>query len=236
MKDDPSPPLVRPKTPPRRVVLVEDHTAILELMKSAIEQGAAFRVTGCARDLARARELCRRERPDVVILDPGFPSGPGLALLRELRSLCPRSRIIVFSANLRPGTIRAALLGGAHGLVEKEGTLREFHEALWAVAAGRVYFSRFVAETIRIMIHGDPGCRTRLVRLTDREKGMLRLIAEGLCCKEIAARLGVSPHTVVNCKRRIVRKTGLSGAARLARYAAQMGLVPAAVEGAAEPI
>ena len=219
-----------------RVGIVEDHTAILELMKSAIEEEPGFRVTGSARDLAEARELCRRERPDLIILDLGLPDGSGLTLLKETRTLCPHSRIVVFSANLRPGTIRAALLAGAHGLVEKTAALEEFLLALRTVAAGQVCFSRFAAETIRVMVHGRPAGRMRLIRLTEREKSVLGLIAEGLSAKEISERLGLSRHTVVGCRTRIAAKTQLRGAARLSRYAAQLGLVPATVEGAAEAI
>jgi len=218
----------------RRVVIVEDQTAIVELMKAAIEAAPGYRVIGQAGDIDAARELCSRERPGLVVLDLALPSGSGLSLLGELRAVCPRARVIIFSANLRPGTIRAAMLAGAHGLVEKTAPLRELHEALQAVAEGQVYYSRFASEAIRQIVHGGPRGRNRLVRLTDREKSVLRAVAEGLSGKEISARLGISRHTVAGCRARLSRKSGLRGAARLARLAVQLGLVPDRVEGAAE--
>src|SRR5580700_1008599 len=117
----------------RRVVIVEDHTAILEMMKAAVEGIPGYKVVGYAMDVASARELCRREQPALVVLDLALPRGNGLALLPELRAMSPHTRVIIFSGNLRAASIRSALLSGAHGLVEKTAPLEEFEQALRAV-------------------------------------------------------------------------------------------------------
>jgi DNA-binding NarL/FixJ family response regulator len=226
------------RAPPsvRRVVLIDDHAAILEMMQSAVEALPGFQVVGRAETAAAARELCRRERPDIVILDLRLAEASGLALLPELQAAWGRSKVIIFSGHLRLGAIRAALLAGAHGLVEKTAPLEEFHRALRLVGAGQVYFSRYTSDEIRRLVQRRPGQPPRLVRLTEREKSVLRGIAEGLSSKEVAARLGVSRHAIVHHRTRLTKKTGLRGVAQFARYAVQAGLIGDTVAGAAEAI
>jgi len=226
------------RTPPpvRRVVLIDDHTAILDMMQTAVEELPGFRVVGRAQTAAEARELCRRTRPDIVILDLRLPEASGLSLLPELQAAWGRSRVIIFSGHLRLGVIRAALLAGAHGLVEKTATLDEFHRALRLVGAGQVYFSRYTSDEIRRLVQRPAGQPKRLVRLTEREKSVLRGVAEGSNSKEIASRLGISRHTVVHHRTRLTKKTGARGVAQFARYAVQVGLVGDTVAGVAEAI
>jgi DNA-binding NarL/FixJ family response regulator len=220
----------------RRVVIVEDHTAILEMMKAAVEGIPGYKVVGYAQDVAAARELCRREQPALLILDLALPRGNGLTLLPELRTLSPLTRVVIFSGNLRAASIRSALLSGAHGLVEKTASLDEFEQALRAVGAGQVYFSRFASEEIRALVHRRTGGPPPIVRLTEREKSVLRAIAEGLSSKQISTRLGISRHTVANHRTRLARKVRVRGVAQLSRYAVQIGLVDGTVEGAADAV
>lgn len=220
----------------RRVVIVEDHTAILEMMKAAVEGIPGYKVVGYAQDVAAARELCRREQPALAILDLGLPGGSGLALLPQLRTVSPLTRVLVFSGHLRGAAIRAALLAGVHGLVEKTAPLEEFEQALRAVCSGRVHFSRFASEEIRSQVQRRTGGPPRIVRLTPREKAVLRAVAEGLSSKEISSRLGISPHTVVNHRTRLAKKIRVRGVARLSRYAMSIGLVDGEIEGAADAV
>ena len=228
----------RPRRSPQparqAVVIVEDHTAVLEMMKAAVEGIPGFQVVRSAGDVAAAAELCGRMQPTLVVLDLGLPQRSGLALLPELRRLCPGARVLIFSGNLRPSSIRSALLSGAHGLVEKTATLAEFESAIRAVGNGQVYFSRFASEEVSGLIHRRPAGSVRLVRLTDREKAVLCAIAEGLSSKEISARLRISPHTVVNHRTRLSKKVRVRGVARLSRYAVQIGLLDGTVEEAAD--
>jgi DNA-binding NarL/FixJ family response regulator len=218
----------------RRVVIVEDHSALHGMMRAVVESVPGFRVAGYAKDLASARELCRREKPALVILDLGLPQGSGLTLLPELRTLSPLTRVMIFSGNLRAATIRAALLSGAHGLVEKTASLEEFEQALRAIGSGQVYFSRFASEEIRSLVQRRAGGPPPIVRLTEREKAVLRAVAEGLSSKQISSRLGLSPHTVVNHRTRLAKKIRVRGVAQLSRYAVQIGLLGGEVEGAAD--
>jgi DNA-binding NarL/FixJ family response regulator len=224
-----------PSTPiTRRVVIVEDQSALHGMMKAVVEGVPGYRVAGYAKDVVSARELCRKEKPALVILDLGLPQGSGLTLLPELRTISPLSRVMIFSGHLRAATIRAALLSGAHGLVEKTAPLEEFEQALRSVGSGQVYFSRFASEEIRRLVQRRAGGPPPIVRLTEREKAVLRAVAEGLSSKQISARLGLSWHTVVNHRTRLAKKIRVRGVARLSRYAVRIGLLDPEVEGAAD--
>jgi len=220
----------RPAPPRCRVAIIDDHTAIIGMMARVVEAIAGYKVIGCAMSAPEARELCRRSQPDLIVLDLVLPNVVGFSLHEELRRVCPRARVVIFSGHLRGAAIRDALLSGAHGLVEKSASLEEFDQALRSVGAGQIYFSRAASDAIRRIVHRDPAQPVPAARLTDREKAVLRAIAEGLSSKEISVRLGISPHTVVNHRTRLVKKTGLRGVAQLARYAVQLGLVPETID------
>jgi DNA-binding NarL/FixJ family response regulator len=220
----------------RRIVIVEDQTAIREMMKGAVEALEGYRVIAHAGDLEEAGRLCRQQQPDILVLDLALPSGSGFDLIPGLREACPRTRVVIFSGHLRLGIIRRALLSGAHGFVEKTAALEEFHRALRAAGSGQVYFSRFASEQVRQLVRSDAKGAHRTVRLTERERGVLHLIAEGLGSKQISDKLGLSRHTIGNVRARLARKTGLRGVARLSRYAVQIGLIADAVDGAVDPI
>jgi DNA-binding NarL/FixJ family response regulator len=214
----------RPSSP-CRVVIIDDHVAIVEMIRQVIEASPLYRVVGSADEAAAALELCRREQPDLIVLDLVLPPTSGLALMIELRAACVRARIMIFSGHLQAATIQRALSSGAHGLVEKSAPLGEFREALHALGLGQVYFSRAASESIRQLVNLKPPRASRGVRLTEREKTVMQGIARGLSSKEISAELSLSVHTVVNHRTRLMKKTGLRGVAQLSRYAVQLGLV-----------
>jgi len=218
-----------------RVALIDDHRSIVEMLEQFIELVPGFKVVGHAGEADGAMELVRREQPDVIILDLMLPSGSGLTLLGELRKLCSHARVLIFSGNLQAFSIQRALSSGAHGLVGKISGLEEFRQALMAVSAGRVFFSRSASEEIRDMVHLQPGRGLPTAELSERERTVLQAIADGLSSKEISCRLGLSIHTVVNHRTRLMHKTGLRGVAQLSRYAAQIGLVTDPVKLATPP-
>jgi DNA-binding NarL/FixJ family response regulator len=148
-----------------------------------------------------------------------------MGVLAEVRAVCGRTRVLIFSSILRPELVRGALLSGAHGLVERAASLDEFCEALRVVAAGGIHFGRSGSDEMRTLVGRGPAVSQHRARLTDREKTVLCDIANGLSSKEISARLGISIHTVVHHRSSLMRKTGLKGAAQLSRYAVEMGLV-----------
>jgi DNA-binding NarL/FixJ family response regulator len=196
------------------------------MMTQVVESIPGFKVIGSAKDAWAMRELCRRERPEVVVVDIMLPRASDFVVLGELREVCAGARVLIFSSHLRPALLRSALLSGAHGFVEKTAPLDEFRHALRAVGAGKIYFGRSSSEDIRNLVNRGPLEQPRRVsRLTEREKTVLSAIADGLSSKEISAKLGISIHTVVHHRSRLTQKTELRGVAQLSRYAVQVGLV-----------
>ena len=217
-----------------RALLIDDHVSVVEMMRGVIESLADFEVAGQAHNARQAVQLCAETKPDIVILDLALGSDSGLNLMTELKAAWPKVRIIIFSGILRAASIKRALSAGAHGLLEKSASLDEFHSALTAVARGDVYFSNFVSETIRTIIQGRAASRPRTVRLTDRDKQILRAIGEGLSSKQISDRMGMSAAAVINHRARLMKKTGVRGVAELVRFAVGHGLASEEVRGAAE--
>ncbi|MGH7010303.1 MAG: response regulator [Opitutaceae bacterium] len=218
-----------------RILIVEDHKAVAEMMRIVVEEKERFEVVG---EVVRADRICGevgRLRPDVVVLDLDLGGTNTLDLLGGIREARPEASVLVFSGKLRLGAIRRAMIAGAQGIVEKTAPLAEFYETLEAVADGKCHYSRYASEEIRRLVQRPAG-GPRLVRLTSRDKDVLRAMAEGCASKEIAFRLGLSPFTVVNHRTRLSRKLGIRGLAQLTRYAVSLGLVSDRIEGAPEAI
>ncbi len=207
---------------PVSVVIIDDHMAIIEMMTPVIDSIPRFKVVGHALEGAPGLTLCRRLQPDVIVLDLILPQTSGLTLLADLRAACPQSKVLVFSGNLSASAIRGAFAAGASGFVEKAGSLDEFRAAMQAVVAGQTYFGTHTSTVIKNLV-----CRNTPVKdeLTARERVVLRHIAEGLSSKEIALKLGISVHTVLNHRSRVMQKTGLHRVAQLSLHAAQLGLI-----------
>ncbi len=208
-----------------RVAVVDDHTAILEMMVPIIESLAGFRVVGQLTDADEAVTFCEREQPDLIIADWVMPRVSGPVLLQELKRACARGHLMVFSGNLWPAAIRLALSAGALGIVDKMAVLEVFRMAVQTVAQGRAYFSPLVSEQIKQIVTRRTRGETKPVELSGRERAVLRYIAEGFSSKEIAGFLGISAYTVVNHRTSLMRKVGLRRAAQLSLYAAQLGLI-----------
>ena len=218
-----------------RTLVIDDHAAVGEMIGLSLEDGLGCTLVGCAtgvrEGLLRAAEL----RPELVILDLNLWGADGLALIPELRQSCPGVRILVFSGHLRLASIRRAMLAGADGIVEKTAGLDELREAVRAMSRDGAYLSRAASEEIRRLVQRAGG-KPRLVRLTTRDKAVLRALAEGRSSKQIAGELGATVAAVVNLRARLARKLGFSGIAPLTRYAVSLGLVPGCVEEAPEAI
>jgi DNA-binding NarL/FixJ family response regulator len=208
-----------------RVVIVDDHEAVVEMMTLVIDSMPGYAVVGHASDVTQATEICQRERPDVLILDLILQKESGLKLLDGARRMCPLMRVLVFSGNIWTTTLRGALSADVHGVVEKMASLTELRTAIQAVSQGRVYYSPFVSAQIKEIVHRRDAAGDGTRPLSVREKSILRSLAEGLNVREIAARLEISAHTVLNHRRNLMRKIGLRSAAQLSLYAAQIGLM-----------
>lgn len=209
-----------------RVIIIDDHTMLNELITSVVNSLRGFQMVGWAQTETEGLALCQRTQPDLVILDLFLSATSGFGLLDKLTRTCARARVIVFSGNLTPGIIKRVLAAGAFSLISKTATLGEFRTALLAVADGRTYFSPEVATAIRQLVtHHSSGGSTEQLKLSTREEAVLRFLAQGLSSREIASVLGVSVYTVANHRSRLMKKTGMHRAAQLSLFALRRGLL-----------
>lgn len=211
------------------VMIVEDQTAIREMLKLVVEHMPGFEVVAEAAEVGEALRLAEEKGPRVVVLDWHLKDGGnGLDFLRGLKNNSCPAHVLVFSATSTEYVVREALTHGAKGFIEKTASVAEFTTALRVVAEGGVHFGSEVSETMqRLVRRPDKGGMN--TTLSERECEVLRHIAEGLASKEIADRLGLSVRTVDNHRANITRKTGLHSIAQLALHAVELGLVTGAV-------
>ena len=208
-----------------RVMIVDDHQAIIDMMTQVVDSIAGHKVVCAAKDAKAALQVFHQEQPDVLILDLVMPQFSGYFLLSELRKASCSTRVLVFSGNLSPVSIREGLAAGVFGFVEKAAPLQEFRTAILAVGAGQVYFDPKTSQVVHGLVNRNHKGPPVGPELTEREKTVLRLMALGQSSKEIAERLDISIHTVINHRSNLMKKTGLRRVAQLSLYAVQAGLI-----------
>ena len=208
----------------KRLVIIEDQTAIREMLAEILRLDANYQLVGEAGDGQSAVALCLEASPDLCVLDAKLPGLNGVDILRRVSKKLPHMRVLVFSGHENPVLVREMLEAGAHGFVEKTAGLFEFKKGLETVANGGTYFGPAVAALLRNVV-ANPGTSNAPDFLTDREREILQLVAESHSTKEIAAKLGISVKTVDNHRTNLMRKLNLHDVASLTRYALEVGLI-----------
>ncbi|MET0261392.1 MAG: response regulator transcription factor [Rariglobus sp.] len=208
-----------------KVVIVDDHAAILGMMTQVVQSTPGFKVVGTALDAESALAIFRSQPVDIVILDLVMPGVSGLALLTDLGVIRPRAKVLIFTGNLNAAAMRGALSAGVLGVVEKMAPLEIFRAALLSVSQGQTYFGPLAGELIKELVSRKSGAHAPMEELTKREKTVLCHVAQGLSSKEIADKLGLSIHTIINHRSSVMKKTGLRRVAQLSLFAAQAGLI-----------
>lgn len=208
----------------KRLVVIEDQTAIREMLVEILGKSRSYLLAGEAGDGQTAWQVCSEAKPDVVLLDARLPGLNGVDLLRRLLTRMPSLRVLVFSGHESPVLIREMIEAGARGFVEKTAGLHDVVRGLEVVAGGGTYFGPGVAALLKDTVAGS-GAGSGLASLTRREREVLQLIAESHSTRRIAARLGVSAKTAGNHRTNLMRKLGVHDAAGLTRCALQAGLI-----------
>lgn len=208
----------------KRLIIVEDQTAIREMLVEILRTFPGFELVGESGDGRDALTLCSDLKPDVIVLDAKLPGLNGLDLLRRLIKVLPELRVLVFSGYENPVLVREMLGAGAHGFVEKTAGLIEFKNGLETVANGGTYFGPAVTTLLREVV-ANPAASSSSDFLTDREREILQLVAESNSTKEIAKMLEISVKTVDNHRTNLMRKLNLHDVASLTRYSLEIGLI-----------
>jgi len=205
----------------RRVLLADDHLVVRQGLKALLEHHG-LRVVGEASDGRAALQLTQQLRPDVAVLDIAMPVLNGLDAAREIGRACSDTRIVLLTALMDERWVLEALRNGVLGFVLKTQPEEELLQAIQAVCRGALYVSpgvsQAVLEALRTGSAGPAG------PLTQRERQVLQLVAEGKSMKQIAAILEISVKTAEFHRQRVMEKLDIHDTAGLVRYAIRAGL------------
>ncbi len=205
-----------------RVVVVDDHASIRQMLAIVLAREGPYEVVGEAGTGFEAMRVCRKLKPQMVVLDLILPELNGVDVLRNLRDEKLDSRFVVYSGVQNRALIVDALQARPHGFVHKSDPLSTLCEALHAVQKGCCYFTPFAAKFM-----DESRFPTTRVLLTDRERAVLQMIAEGKSNKEMASRFSIAPKTVEHYRAHVMQKLDMHDVATLTRYAVSLGLVEA---------
>ncbi|RKN43004.1 response regulator [Streptomyces hoynatensis] len=212
---------------PVRVVIADDQEVVRAGFAALLGTQPDLTVVGTAADGAEAVELCRGQRPDVVLMDVRMPRLDGIEATRLLTSGPRPPRVLMLTTFDLDEHVYDALVAGASGFLVKDVTAERLFDAVRVVAAGEALLApsvtrRLIGEFARLR---PRPASPALGALTVREREVLRLVAEGLSNGEIAARLSVSEETVKTHVSRVLRKLGLRDRAQAVVAAYESGLV-----------
>jgi len=213
-----------------RVVLVDDHAIVRTGLKAVLADAPEIDVVGEASGGNEAVDLLTRIAADVVVMDLSMSDGDGLTATREITSTGDGTRVLVLTMHAEEAYLEAVLEAGASGYLGKADADRDLVEAVHAVARGEIFVQPSAA---RVLAQGarrrdeQATERARYERLTDREREVMRLIAEGYTAPEIGEQLAISPKTVDTYKQRVNDKLGLTHRADYVKLALKLGLLQA---------
>jgi DNA-binding NarL/FixJ family response regulator len=210
---------------PLRILIVYRYPLLFQALKALVE-GEGFRVMG-HEDSPEAVVFAQQFQPDIVIVDFDLPATNGLDCARQILEVSPSTRIIVLSKYTEAFRVREMLELGIRGYVLKTRTADELLRSIQEVAQGRTYFSPEISHVVAELVLEPYGRTSRVGELTDRERQVVTLIAEGNSTKEVAARLGISVKTADCHRTRIMDKLNLHQTAYLVRYAIRQGFIEA---------
>ena len=210
-----------PEAPEINIVIADDHRVVRSGLRLLLHAEDGMHVVGETGDVAGALQMVQARRPDVLVLDLNMPGEPSLAAIPRFAELSPNTRVVVLTMQDDPAFAREALQLGANAYVLKEAADAELVTAVRAAAENRTYLNPELGARLATTPAetGPPG------DLSEREVGILRLIALGHTNQEIAARLYLSVRTVETHRAHIQQKLGRSSRAELVRYALDNGLV-----------
>ncbi len=211
-----------------RVLLVDDHAILRAGLRMMLNVQPDIEVVGEASTAEQAISEAVRLGPDVVLMDISMPGTSGLEATREIKRLLPDAKILILTMHENEGYLFQALRAGASGYMMKEGADSELIQAIHTVQAGRFFLSAtaqamMVDDYLQRVHTGEE--RDSYNDLTEREREILKLVAEGMTNAQIAERLTISPKTVDTHRTHVMDKLNLHTRAELVKYAMRRGLI-----------
>jgi DNA-binding NarL/FixJ family response regulator len=211
-----------------RVLIADDHAILREGVRALLRLSDDMEVVGEAADGQEAIEACRALDPDIVLMDVAMPGLGGLEATLQIRRDCPRTRILVLTQYADREYVARFLKAGVSGYVLKKAAGVELAAAIRAVARGGLVLDPDVARDAvgEARRDGEQDALDPYESLTDREKQVLRLVAEGKSNKEVAEGLGISVKTAMSHREHVMRKLDMHSRTDLIRFAIRRGVIP----------
>lgn len=210
------------------IVLADDHDVVRRGLQFILENESDFDIIGEAADGLETIRIVEKLYPDVLVVDVMMPGLNGLEVSRRVAEVAPRTNVVVVSMYANEAYVIEALQAGAKGYVLKNSTQDELIPAVREAAIGRRYISETIADTIEAYMKkvSEGVVSDSYDMLSNREREVLHLAAEGLTNAEIAERLFLSPRTIEDHRSSMMHKLGLRTHIDLVRYALRRGILP----------
>jgi two-component system response regulator DevR len=207
---------------PTTLLVVDDHEVVRQGLVALLDRRAGFQVVGEAGTAAEAVEQARRFRPNLVVMDIRLPDGSGIEACRDIRSELPDTRVVMLTSYPDEDAVLAAIVAGASGYLLKQVRARDLVAALETVAGGGSLLDPAVTGKVLDRMRRIATGNDELAALTQQERKILALVAEGKTNKEIAADVFLSDKTVKNYVSSILAKLNLERRAQAAAYVARI--------------
>jgi two-component system response regulator NreC len=213
-------------TPARRtrVLLADDHTLVRAGVRRILEAQPGLMVVGEVEDGEAALRALQELEVDVLVLDLSMPGTDGFEVLQRARRRNPDLKIIVLTMHADAEYVARAVREGADGYLLKDSAVTDLVAGIESVREGRAYFTPRIQRELTEILRAKPE-PSPLEQLTEREREILKCVAEGLSTKEIASKFEISTRTVETHRANIMRKLDLHSIARLVQFAIREGLV-----------
>jgi len=211
-----------------RVLLAEDHTIVRKGLCALLDAEPGIEVIGEAEDGREALVQVEQQRPDIVLMDISMPGLNGLEATRQIKKRFPEVKVLILTVHSDEEYIRQILRAGASGYLLKEAAPHELISAIEAIQRGESYLSPSVSKkVVREYVQHATGSAEEdsCERLTDREREVLQLIAEGNSTRDIAELLHLSVKTAETHRARLMRKLDIHSTAELTQYAIRKGVI-----------
>jgi two-component system, NarL family, response regulator NreC len=211
-----------------RILLADDHTVVRDGLRALLEKQPDMTVVAEAADGRDSVRLAEEQSPDVVIMDIAMPNMNGIEATRRILAANPKTNVVMLSMHQDESYVLRSLKAGAKGYLLKDSLRSDVVEAIRTVAQGRSFLTRKVSKMLQedyIRLMERRGVEDSYDLLTDREREILQLVAEGKANKEVAAFLNISLTTVETHRTHILQKLGLHSLPELILYAVRKGII-----------
>ncbi len=206
---------------PLRVLIVDDHDIVRKGLSMLVSRQEDLHVVGEAGTAAEAIQKAKEESPDVVILDIRLPDASGIEVCREIRDHLPETRVLMLTSYSDEEAIMRSIMAGASGYLLKEIRSQEIVDAIRKVGQGQSLLDPAVTASVLERVRRGPDGDDKWSQLTDQERRILGLIAEGLTNREIAQQVNLSDKTVKNYVSNILGKLEVARRSQAAAYMAE---------------